>query len=152
MVLSVYKRKIFCIKRISLNNIGDWAKRQKINWAHLVRQRKYTTHGLTPCILCTGLPRKDYTLETTVLNIYCLFPYSYVFILPQTTQTVHTLYLDRLSRPIVSRHAILRFYVMFFKFDQHLTATCCIQGLSFKTFKEILQILTNITVMKFVYF
>ena len=32
---------------------------------------------------------------------------------PQTTQTAHTLYL-RLSRPIVSRHAMLRFHVMFF--------------------------------------
>ena len=53
----------------------------------------------------------------------------------QTTQTAHTLSLDRLSRPIMSRHAMLRFHVMFF--DWHLTATCCIQGLSFRTFKEI---------------
>ena len=30
------------------------------------------------------------------------------------SQTAHTLYLDRLSRPIVSRHAMLRFHVMFF--------------------------------------
>ena len=33
---------------------------------------------------------------------------------PQTSQTAHTLYLDRLSRPIVSRHVMLRFHVMFF--------------------------------------
>ena len=32
----------------------------------------------------------------------------------KTTQTAHTLYLDRLSRPIVSRNAMLRFHVMFF--------------------------------------
>jgi len=32
---------------------------------------------------------------------------------PQTTQTAHTLYLDRLSRPIVSRHAMLRFHLIF---------------------------------------
>ena len=56
---------------------------------------------------------------------------------PQTTQTAHTLYLDRLSRPTVSRYAMLRFHVMFS--DWHLTATCCIQGLNFTTFKEILQ-------------
>ena len=58
----------------------------------------------------------------------------------ETSQTAHTLYLDRRSRPIVSWHAMLRFYVMFF--DLHLTATCCIQGLSFTTFKEILQFWT----------
>ena len=39
--------------------------------------------------------------------------------LPQTTKTAHTLYLNRLSRPIVSRHAMLRFHVMFF--DWHLS-------------------------------
>ena len=32
---------------------------------------------------------------------------------PQTTQTAHTLYLGRLSRPIVSPHAMLRFHVVF---------------------------------------
>ena len=37
-----------------------------------------------------------------------------VTLVTQTTQTAHTLYLDRLSRPIVSRHAMLRFIVMFF--------------------------------------
>ena len=31
----------------------------------------------------------------------------------QTTQTAHTLYLDRLSRSVVSRHAMLQFHVMF---------------------------------------
>ena len=51
----------------------------------------------------------------------------------QTTQTAHTLYLDRLSRRIVYRHAMLRFHKMFF--DCHLTAICCIQGLSFTTCK-----------------
>ena len=30
------------------------------------------------------------------------------------SQTTQTLYLDRLSRPIVSRHAMLHFHVMFF--------------------------------------
>ena len=62
-----------------------------------------------------------------------------------TTQTVHTLYLDRLSRPIVSWHAMRWFHVMFF--DWLLTATCCIQGLSFTTFKNntpILNIKHNI--------
>ena len=62
---------------------------------------------------------------------------SFRCVLHQTTQTAHKLYLDRLSSPIVSWHAKLRFHVMFF--DWHLTATCCIQGLSFTTFKEILQ-------------
>ena len=62
----------------------------------------------------------------------------------QTTQTAHTLYLDRLSRPIVSWHAMLRLHVMFF--DWHLTATCCIQELSFTTLKNtpILHIKHNI--------
>ena len=32
----------------------------------------------------------------------------------QTTQTAQILYLDRLSRPIMSQHAMLRFHVMFF--------------------------------------
>ena len=34
-------------------------------------------------------------------------------IVKNNTKTAHTLYLDRLSRPIVSRHAMLRFHVMF---------------------------------------
>ena len=34
-------------------------------------------------------------------------------IVKNTTKTAHTLYLDRLSRPIVSWHAMLRFHVMF---------------------------------------
>ena len=46
-------------------------------------------------------------------------------------------YTDWSSRPIVSRHSMIRFHVMFF--DWHLTATCCIQGLNFTTFKEVLQ-------------
>ena len=70
---------------------------------------------------------------------------------PQTTQTAHTLYLDRLSRPIVSRHAIIRFHVIFF--DWHLTANCCIEGLSFTSFKEIFQFKhRNITFMNIIYF
>lgn len=38
---------------------------------------------------------------------------------PQTTQTAHTrhtLYLDRLNRPIVSRHAVLQLHVRFFDY------------------------------------
>ena len=64
--------------------------------------------------------------------------------LPQTTQTAHTLYLDKLSRPIVSRHAMLRFHVMFF--DWHLTAICCIQrlGLKIKKNTPILNIKHNV--------
>ena len=38
--------------------------------------------------------------------------FSYLW--PQTTQNAHKLYLDRLSRPIMSQHAMLRFHVMFF--------------------------------------
>jgi len=56
--------------------------------------------------------------------------------LPQTTKTAHTLYLDRLSRPIVSRHAMLRFHVMFFLTD-------ILRPLVFKVvyFKKILHFL-----------
>ena len=47
---------------------------------------------------------------------------------------------------------MLRFHVMFFA-SWHLMATCCIQGLSFTTFKEILQFKTkNTTFINIVYF
>ena len=76
----------------------------------------------------------------------CIYHYSFVIMFePQITQTAHTFYIDRLSRPIVSRHAMLRFRVMFFYW--HLTAICCIQGLSFTTFKKntpILKIKQNV--------
>ena len=52
----------------------------------------------------------------------------------QTTQTAYTLYLDSLSRPIVSRHAMIQFHVMFLTdISRPLLA---FRG--FTTFKEIL--------------
>ena len=45
---------------------------------------------------------------------YLLVKFKIAQVQPQTTQTAHTLNLDRLSRPIVSRHAMPRIHVMFF--------------------------------------
>ena len=76
--------------------------------------------NLKPSLQCTQAANRASAILTkisrafmyrdrrTFLNLYKQFVRS------QTTQTVHTLYLDRLSRPIVSRHAMLRFHVMFF--------------------------------------
>ena len=127
----VYTQTIHCTKHTSLQCIHSTFTVQNIPPSsvcivhiYCILYKIYLPLVYTQYIHCTkytslqcvhstytvqNIPPSRVFIVHTLYKIY--FPLVYT---SQTTQTAHTLYLDRLSRPIVSRHAMLRFHVMFF--------------------------------------
>ena len=120
--ISTGKGNKHCMKRCSVESL------RVCIWKGLERDistGKGNKHCMRRCSveslrvqICKGLERYQYKEREYILHAAKSSKASYMksnlAYATDYTQTAHTLYLDRLSRAIVSRHAMLRFHVMFF--------------------------------------